>query len=383
MNALTSLIIGPALCLLTAAPPADGHRPPDYLRASAALSRAKVNLNDAIKAATASTIGGTLIKAELQPSAEPTYVIELLTGNELKTIRVDGVSGKVHPSADQFIMNDDPAYGPIFPALAAVKLSPAQALAAAKNEDEQSRPCHLTLKVKGKHASYEVNAIGGGRFVTIRLDAGTGKILDTEIRRAQNLRARFNFDIDETGQVPPDWSIRQTTPTTALATWQVIADDTAPSEPNVFALTKTRNEDQTFNVAIAEAAAFQDLDLSVRVKAVRGEIDQGGGPIWRCRDENNYYICRFNPLEGNFRVYKVVEGRRKQLLSARIETEADRWYAVRVVMINDRIQCYLDDEKLLDVRDATFKDAGLIGLWTKADAVTYFDNLTVAARSRR
>jgi hypothetical protein len=117
--------------------------------------------------------------------------------------------------------------------------------------------------------------------------------------------------------------------------------------------------------------------LTVQVKAVKGEEDQGGGPIWRCRDENNYYICRFNPLEGNYRVYKVVEGRRKQLDSVRIETQADRWYTVRVTMTGDRITCFLDGKKLLEAQDDTLTEPGMVGLWTKADAVASFDGLTV------
>ncbi len=135
----------------------------------------------------------------------------------------------------------------------------------------------------------------------------------------------WNFDAGTPGKVPTGWSIRQTNPTKAMATWRVTADGTAPSKSNVFALTGSANYDGTFNLAIAEGTSFKDLDLSVKVKAVRGDEDQGGGPIWRCKDEDNYYISRFNPLEGNYRVYKVVNGRRKQLKTVKVETEAGRW----------------------------------------------------------
>ena len=115
------------------------------------------------------------------------------------------------------------------------------------------------------------------------------------------------------------------------------------------------------------------------MKAVSGDEDQGGGPIWRCKDENNYYICRFNPLEGNYRIYKVVNGKRKQLDTTRIETEPGKWYAVRVTMVGEHITCYLDGRKLLGVWDSTFEDFGMVGFWTKADAVTRFDDLVVRA----
>lgn len=189
----------------------------------------------------------------------------------------------------------------------------------------------------------------------------------------------WRFDDARPGEVPNGWSVRQTNPTESLATWRVIRDHAAPSQRNVMALTHSKNYDGTYNLAIADQSSFEDLDLSVQVKAVKGEEDQGGGPIWRCREENNYYICRFNPLESNFRVYRVVDSKRKQLDSVRIETRPERWYAVRVVMTGDQIECYLAGEKLLEVKDNTFPEAGMVGLWTKADAVTSFDNLKVVS----
>jgi len=188
---------------------------------------------------------------------------------------------------------------------------------------------------------------------------------------------RWQFDNDPPGRVPENWRIAQTNPTESLAAWAVMADTSAPSAPNVMALTKSANYDGTFNLAIAGGTSYGDLDLTVRAKAVSGEEDQGGGPIWRCRDENNYYICRFNPLESNFRVYVVREGKRKQLDSATVKLEAGRWYTLRVTMIGDQVTCWLDGEQMLEATDDTIPGGGMIGLWTKADAVTSFDNLEV------
>ena len=193
----------------------------------------------------------------------------------------------------------------------------------------------------------------------------------------------WHFDGDATGKVPSGWRITETKPTKALATWRVIRDESAPSPQNAFALTHSENYNGNYNLAIAEKTSFEDIDLTVKVKGVRGEIDQGGGPIWRCRDKNNYYICRFNPLEGNYRVYFVKDGRRKQLESVKIETQAGKWYTIRVTMIGDRITCFLDGEKLLEAQDDTFGGAGMVGLWTKADAVTSFDNLLVGPFVKR
>ena len=179
------------------------------------------------------------------------------------------------------------------------------------------------------------------------------------------------------GPTVADWRIAETNPSRGLARWEIVNDTTAPEGANVLALTASENFGQTFNLAIAEGTRFGDFDLVVDVKAVSGSEDQGGGPIWRCRDANNYYICRFNPLESNYRVYRVKDGRRKQLASTRIETQPDRWYRVRVTMVGNRIRCYLDGQLHLEVCDDTFPDPGQVGVWTKADAVTSFASFAV------
>jgi hypothetical protein len=187
----------------------------------------------------------------------------------------------------------------------------------------------------------------------------------------------WDFEQDKVGSAPKRWSITETNPTESRATWEVTKDWSSRPGTNVMALTKTENYDGTFNLAIAKKSSFRNLDLTVRVKAVSGTEDQGGGPIWRCRDRNNYYICRFNPLESNFLVYVVVDGRRQQLASDRVDVVANRWYEVRVVMEDDEITCWLDGEELLYATDSHFDRPGMVGLWTKADAVTSFDDLVV------
>ena len=125
-----------------------------------------------------------------------------------------------------------------------------------------------------------------------------------------------------------------------------------------------------------EDTDYSNLELGVKFKAVSGREDQGGGPVWRYQDPDNYYIARANPLENNFRVYKVVNGRRKQLDSVKIKVTPGEWHTIRIINKGDRIQCYYDAKLFLEVSDNTFKK-GKIGLWTKADAITYFDNLEV------
>ena len=143
---------------------------------------------------------------------------------------------------------------------------------------------------------------------------------------------------------------------------------------------KASNTDNTFNVALVEGVEARDLALSVRLKPLAGTDDQGGGVVWRARNGRNYYVARYNPLEDNFRVYTVVNGVRTLLQSAEAP-KRDDWRTVRVEMTGEHIECYLDGVKLLDVHNTTFKGPGQIGVWSKADARSHFDDLRLETRS--
>ena len=134
------------------------------------------------------------------------------------------------------------------------------------------------------------------------------------------------------------------------------------------------NTDNTFNVALLEKFDARDVAVSVRVKPLAGSDDQGGGVIWRARDARNYYVARYNPLEDNFRVYSVANGVRTLLQSADAP-KRDDWRSIRVEMTGEHIECYLDGVKLLDVHNTKFTSPGQIGVWSKADARSYFDDL--------
>jgi hypothetical protein len=189
----------------------------------------------------------------------------------------------------------------------------------------------------------------------------------------------WNWDDLSPGPLPAAWRVAETKSVGKPATWAIVADPGAPSPPNVLALTETRNRAGTFNLLLATTPALADIDLTVKLKANSGEEDQGGGPVWRARDGDNYYVCRLNPLESNYRVYKVVSGKREQLASADTPAKTGEWHTLRAVMKGDKIECYLDGQKLLEASDHALPDAGMIGLWTKADAATSFDDLSVRA----
>ncbi len=185
----------------------------------------------------------------------------------------------------------------------------------------------------------------------------------------------FNFDREGPGALPPGWSGHRTGQG-PLPEWKVLADPTAPSPPHVLAQVSTKGAGYYFALAVADHTHYKDVEIEVKFKAVEGREDRGGGPVWRYRDANNYYIARANPLENNFRVYKVVDGRRRMLRSASLRITSGQWHTIKVEHKGTHITCFYDGKKYLEVDDDTFQTAGKVGLWTKADAVTYFDDFT-------
>jgi len=131
----------------------------------------------------------------------------------------------------------------------------------------------------------------------------------------------------------------------------------------------------TFNVIVAPLGPYSDVDVSMKFRPISGREDASGGIVFRFSD-GRYYVIRANALEDNFRFYYYDSGRR-MLSSASVRAPAlGQWHTVRAVAVGDRIQGWLNGTLLLDYRDTRFR-AGRVGLWTKADSVTAFDELTI------
>lgn len=181
------------------------------------------------------------------------------------------------------------------------------------------------------------------------------------------------FPKADLGKVPAGWKAAQTG--TGASVWKIVEDRTAPSKSG-FALAQTSDDrDALFNLCVAEDTSFKDVEVTVSFKANAGKKDQGGGVVWRYVDANNYYVARMNPLEDNFRVYKVVAGNRStEFQEAEVKVPTGEWHTLSVKMVGDKIECFVDGKKYLDAKDDTFAKAGKVGLWTKADAQTSFDD---------
>ena len=182
------------------------------------------------------------------------------------------------------------------------------------------------------------------------------------------LAETVKFDDVKVGKLPPKWLATETGSGTAA--WSVEKDDTAPSKPNVLVQTG----EAQFPVCIKQDTRMKDGFVEVQLKPLAGKEDQAGGIIWRCQDKNNYYIARANALENNVMLFHTVKGKRVEIKRVSTKVTANTWHTLRVDFKGNQVKVQFDGILVLEADDDTFKNSGMIGLWTKADSITAFDN---------
>jgi hypothetical protein len=194
----------------------------------------------------------------------------------------------------------------------------------------------------------------------------------------------IDFDHDQVGSMPAEWE-SAVTRSGASSRWEILKDQSAPSKPNVLAQLSMDRTAGRFPLAVLRNVAIRDGEISVRFKPVSGNVDQAAGLVWRYSDPNNYYIVRANALENNVVLYKVEHGERTSLAPRGLPSRSYGvkhavhkmvWSELKVSFADTLATVYFNNERLFEVADGTFLRAGRIGLWTKADSVTWFDDFT-------
>jgi hypothetical protein len=196
------------------------------------------------------------------------------------------------------------------------------------------------------------------------------------VAMAQDSTKMWDFQADKVDESPAGFSFGKTGGGRA-GKWVIRTDPSAPAGDHVLAQIDTDDTDYRFPVAVADTPVLKDLHLEVRCKPVSGKTDEACGLVFRYQDENNYYVARANALEDNVNLYHVVKGRRRQIKGWGGKVTGQTWHTLGVEARADRFQVFFDGKPVIDAKDDTFKDAGKVGLWTKADSVTYFDALSV------
>ena len=184
----------------------------------------------------------------------------------------------------------------------------------------------------------------------------------------------WDFEEGEAGKMPPGFTTALTGGGGAVA-WVLKEEAGAPSGKKVLAQTSADETGNRFPLCVRDDFSAKDVAVSVKFKPVSGKVDQSGGVVLRYKDAKNYYIARANALEDNVRLYKVVDGSRKQFAGTDAKVAPATWHSLKLEVKGKHFKVTFNDKLLFEADDETFADAGKIGLWTKADSVTHFDDL--------
>lgn len=181
-----------------------------------------------------------------------------------------------------------------------------------------------------------------------------------------------SFEADAVGAAPKGWTATKTGQ--GNPKWTVEQDGAAPSK------ILKQSGTATYPLLLKDNTEFRDGFIEIMFKAIAGKEDRAAGVVWRARDANNYYVVRANALEDNVVLYKTVQGVRRPLdivgrkagygVSALVP--ANEWLKLRVEFVGSRFRVLYTGQQRFEVEDQTFGEAGKIGLWTKADSVTFF-----------
>jgi hypothetical protein len=183
-----------------------------------------------------------------------------------------------------------------------------------------------------------------------------------------------SFDELKTGDAPAGWTATKTG--SGEAKWTVEQDASAPSKPNVL----KQSGQATYPVCLKDDTSLKDGFVEVKFKPISGKEDQAGGLIWRARDSNNYYIARANALEDNVTIYHTIKGRRSEKKRVAMKVASGQWHTLRVNFEANHFTVTFDGKKAIEWDDSTFPNAGKVGVWTKADSVTLFDDFNYGAK---
>lgn len=180
----------------------------------------------------------------------------------------------------------------------------------------------------------------------------------------------INFDDAKVGEAPAGWTATNTGG--GDAKWTVEKDDTAPSKPNVL----KQSGEATYPVCLKNDASLKDGFVEVKFKPISGKEDRAGGVVWRAKDSDNYYIARANALEDNVTIYHTIKGSRVAFKNVNTKVASATWHTLRVDFVGNKFTVTFDGKKIIEATDDSFSNAGKVGVWTKADSVTLFDDFT-------
>jgi 3-keto-disaccharide hydrolase len=190
--------------------------------------------------------------------------------------------------------------------------------------------------------------------------------------------SKRDFEADAIGSPPTGFEFGRTGGG-AEGKW-IVRNEKGADKNHVLVQESADPTDYRFPVAVLKEGTHKDVTLSVRARPLSGQVDQGFGLVWRYQDVNNYYITRCNADEDNCTIYHTVRGSRRAFQNQGVKVAKNTWHTLKLEATGDHFVVWYDGNKVLDAKDETFREAGRVGLWTKADSVIEFDDFIVEGR---
>jgi hypothetical protein len=159
--------------------------------------------------------------------------------------------------------------------------------------------------------------------------------------------------------------------------WEIRAEPSARSGTKVLAQTSTELLPARFPLLIYDSLSVKDVSVTVQFKPVSGTINQAAGVIVRFQDPDHFYVARADALKNEVQLINVVNGLHNPLARADIPVATGEWHTMRLVAQGSHLQVFLDEVSLLTADDDTYEQAGKVGLATKSDGITIFDDLAI------
>jgi hypothetical protein len=183
-----------------------------------------------------------------------------------------------------------------------------------------------------------------------------------------------NFDNDKPGTLPAGWKAGVTGRGTPK--WTIEPDAGAPGKGYVL----KQSGGGTFPYCVLQQGSLTDGYVEVKFKPISGREDQAGGLIWRFKDGDNYYVARANALENNVSLYYTEGGSRKTIKYVDAPVPKNTWHTLRVEFAGQTIKVMLNGKTYIEAKDTHIAGAGAVGVWTKADSVTAFDDFSYGSK---
>lgn len=209
------------------------------------------------------------------------------------------------------------------------------------------------------------------RLLLISILMTTAPAVGSSLENATHV---WTFDDDPPKALPAEFHVGTLFDGKPAGEWKILETDRAQSPPHVLGQLMGKGAEHAYKTVLTKGIQASNLELQVSLLPIEGKADMGGGLIWRAADDRNYYLTRANPLEQNIRIYRVVKGVRHLIQNFDQIIDVRQWHTLRVITKGCQVQVFFDDKRVFDLCDQTFT-TGRVGLWTKSDAVTYFDDL--------